>query len=184
MKDDSDPSFSQELHDLPGWDRSFWLSRAFVEASSCLCSSMLQGDFSSQYSSSRVILHLARQGIELFLKAALEAAGERTERFGHNLDQLFFEYRRHYPNLSFYFQAPKRFEVDLTLDLFPDTIEPIQATLDQRHRYAADRKGNNFASPEIFDPKVVHEELEELRRTLQILEWSTIRPLLQAENAP
>jgi hypothetical protein len=184
MKDDSDPSFSQELHALPSWDRSFWLSRAFIEASSCLCSSMLQGDFSSQYSSSRVILHLARQGIELFLKAALEATGQRTDRLGHNLDELFLEYRRHYPELSFYFQVPKRFQVNLTHDLFPETIEPIHATLDQRHRYAADRKGNSFATPEIFDPTAAHEELEELRRALQILEWSKIRPLLRAQNAP
>jgi len=73
VKEDSDPSFSQELAGLAEWDRAFWLSRAFLEASRCLCESMSEGGFSSQHSSSRVILHLARQGVELFLKGAIAA---------------------------------------------------------------------------------------------------------------
>ena len=137
-----------------------------------------------QYSSSRVILHLARQGIELFLKAAIEAAGQRPDRLAHNLDSLFIEYRRDYPNLSFHFEIPKRFHVDLNRDLFPETIELIHATLDQRHRFAADRRGNSFAIPEVFDPIVMHKEVEELRRALGILEWCELRPYLQIQNAP
>ena len=73
MKEHHEPSSSEELSDLPEWDQTFWLSRAYLEASQCLCESMLNGNFSSQYSSSRVILHLARHGVELFLKAAIGA---------------------------------------------------------------------------------------------------------------
>ncbi|WP_140636190.1 hypothetical protein [Methylibium rhizosphaerae] len=144
---------------------------------------MQEGDFTSQYSSSRVVLHLARQGVELFLKAALEAAGQHADRLGHNLDGLFVEYRRYYPALSFYFEIPRRFQVDLNLDLFPETISTFHATLDQRHRYAADKKGESFATPEIFDPIAVHAELEELRRVLGILEWCELRPHVKAQRA-
>ena len=30
MKQDSDPSISEELTSLAEWDRAFWLSRAFI----------------------------------------------------------------------------------------------------------------------------------------------------------
>jgi hypothetical protein len=102
MKNDEDPSFSEELASLPEWDRFFWLSRAYIEASRCLCRNMLDGEFTSQYSSSRVILHLARQGIELFLKAALGAVNEVP--MTHDIRKLFAEYRQLLPltNLPFH----------------------------------------------------------------------------------
>ena len=175
MKDYTDPSYSEELDQLPNWDRSFWLSRAYLEASQCLCSSMIAGDFSSQYSSTRVVLHLARHGIELFLKAAIELTGIRTEKFGHNLSSLYEEYWKLYPDHSFYFLMPSRFMVSPTLDIFPEVYRELHATLDQRHRYGKDRKGNSFATPEVFEPQIVLRELEELRKSLVILEWSKIK---------
>jgi hypothetical protein len=182
LKNDEDPSYSSELANLPAWDRALWLSRAYLEASSCLCQNMLDGDFSSQYSSSRVILHLARQGIELFLKGAIEGAGHPTVQFGHNLDKLFLEYRRHYPEISFFFEVPSHFQVDLNADLFPESLIPFHATLDQRHRYATDKKGKSFATPEeIFDPVVTHAEIKELCRVLGIVEWCDLRPKLKGK---
>lgn len=149
FKNDEDPSYSSELAKLDAWDRALWLSRAYLEAASCLCHNMLEGDFTSQYSSSRVILHLARQGIELFLKGAIEAAGQ----------------------------------VDLNADLFPESLSLFHATLDQRHRYATDKKGESFATPEeVFDPVVTHAEIEELRRVLGIVEWCDLRPKLKGES--
>jgi hypothetical protein len=176
MKNDSDPSFSQELAHLPFWDRAFWLSRSYIEASQCLCASMLEGDFTSQYSSSRVIIHLARHGVELFLKAAISAATGRPAEPGHNLARLFLRYRHIYPDLRFFIEIPSRFQVDLNFDLFPETIEAFHATLDQRHRYPADRNGNDFASPEVFNPT---DALAELK----ILEWCEIRPHLGSAGA-
>jgi hypothetical protein len=182
LKDDEAQSYSSELAHLDAWDRSLWLSRAYLEAASCLCQDMLEGDFTSQYSSSRVILHLARQGVELFLKGAIEAAGQPTVQFGHNLDQLFLEYRRHYFDLSFFFEIPSHFHVDLNADLFPESLKPFHATLDQRHRYATDRKGESFATPEVFEPVMTHGEIEELRRVLGIIEWCDLRPKLRGES--
>ncbi len=182
MKQDSDPSFSEELAKLPEWDRGFWLSRAFIEASQCLCTKMLEGEFSSQYSSSRVILHLARQGIELFLKAAIGAISSRDlTPPTHNLNRLFLEYRRLYPDLIFSFEISPCFNVSQNLDLFPDVQEAFHSTLDQRHRYPTDRKGNSFATKEVFDPIATLKDLEELDRELKILEWARIRPYLRGE---
>jgi hypothetical protein len=145
---------------------------------------MLEGDFTSKYSSSRVILHLARQGVELFLKGAIQAAGHPVAKLPHNLDVLFIEYRNCYPELAFYFVIPTRYQVDLNADLFPELIEPFHKTLDQRHRYPTDRNGLSFNTPELFDPHAQLEEIEELRRILDILEWSELRPRLRAGNAP
>lgn len=175
MKPDSSPSSSEELSSLAAWDRSFWLSRAFIEASCVLCTGMLGGSYSSQYSSSRVILHLARQGIELFLKASIEAKQKTPAKKVHHLDDLFLKYRQLYPDIKFHFDAPKQLLIGLNFDLFQSTE---QATLDQRHRYATDREGNSFATPETFDPLSVHQSLSELRTVLTTLEWSEIRPLV------
>jgi hypothetical protein len=182
MKENTDPSFSEELAGLPDWDRSFWLSRAFLEASRRLCQSMSEGGYSSQYSSSRVILHLARQAIELFLKGAIGAVSERgSAPTTHDLNKLFLEYRRLYPELRFLFKVPSLFNVGPNFDLFPDDQQQFHLTLDQRHRYPSDRKGNTFATDEVFDPIATLRELEELDRELKIMEWARIRPHLRGE---
>jgi hypothetical protein len=171
---------------MPLWERSFWLSRAFLEASHSLCTSMLAGDFSSQYSSSRVILHLARHGIELFLKAAIDGATQQDSARGHNLSKLLSEYERLYPDNRFRFQLPAQFDINPNRDLFEQDIEAdyFHSTLDQRHRYPADRTGQDFATREIFDPTATLREIEELSRSLKILEWVEIMPTLKRAHAP
>lgn len=161
---------------MPEWDQTFWLSRAYLEASQCLCESMLNGNFSSQYSSSRVILHLARHGVELFLKAAIGAnADARSVPATHDLDKLYAVYRQGYPNLSFAFTIPRRFGVADSSELFPDEGKSFHATLDQRHRYPSDRSGNSFFTPEEFDPQATLHELKMLDRELKIIEWAFIK---------
>ena len=178
MKVHSDPSSSEELAGMEPWEAMLWLSRAYLEASEALCQAMLEGDFSFQYSSSRVVLHLARQGIELFLKGAIAAHGEAPEKLGHNLNKLHREYRRLYPELRFYFEVPRQFLVSLNEELFPDDTDLFHRELDQRHGYAADRRGTSFATSEVFDPAMMKEELGELRRVSQIIEWTELRPYL------
>jgi hypothetical protein len=170
-------STSEEFAHLPEWDRYFWLSRAYTEASCTLCESMVAGDFTAQYSSSRVILHLMRQGIELFLKGAIfRATGKRPSQT-HNLAILVADYSREYPGPLFHFEVPERFQTNPSLDLFPEIALEEHATLDQRHRYPSDRKGRSFLAPEIFDPSQVFEEVDTLSGTLSAIEWAHIRPL-------
>jgi hypothetical protein len=180
MKDDADPSYSEELDSMEPWDHMLWLSRAYLEASEVLCAAMLAGDQSSQYSSSRVVLHIARQGIELYLKGAIAALGGSPQKLGHNLDRLYQEYRSLYPEIRFHLVVPSQFLVTLNEELFPDDFEAFHSVLDQRHRYATGRKGESFATPEVFDPVAMKAELEELRRTAQVIEWSELRPYLKA----
>ncbi|MVW78072.1 hypothetical protein [Bordetella sp. 02P26C-1] len=180
MKDDSDPSYAKELAEMEAWDRMLWLAQAYLEASEALCHAMLDGGFSSQYSSSRVVLHIARQGIELFLKGAIAAHGGAPEHLGHNLNKLYREYRRFYPELRYHFEVPRQFLVSLNEELFPEDTDAFHGVLDQRHRYATDRKGASFAIPETFDPVTMKETLSELRRVFQVIEWVELRPYLKA----
>lgn len=175
MKNDNEPSYSEELSDLDSWDHNFWLSRAFMEASLTLSDAMLEGDFSSQYSSSRVTLHVARQGLELFLKAALEVKGLPTLQHGHNLDRLFTAYREAYPGEEFHLTTPWQFGVSLNRDLFPHETNDFHSTLDQRHRYAASKSGGSFATRETFDPVQTREAVSELRTAMQVIEYLHIR---------
>jgi hypothetical protein len=181
MKQDFDPSFSDEIANMPPWERSFWLARAYLEASVCLCQSMLDGGFSSQYSSSRVILHLERQGIELFLKGAIGAKSKDGASATHDLSRLYSEYRNAYRDPIFEIGVPARFLLSANFDLFPDELRVFHATLDQRHRYATDRYGHTFATQEAFDPAEALIELQTLDRQQKIIEWAYIRPLLRGE---
>ena len=163
-----------EFEGMPIWERSFWLSRAYIEASICLCKAMVNEDFTKQYSSSRVILHLARQGIELFLKAAILRSTTVQSRAGHNLDRLLAEYKKIYSESRFHFYLPSTLSLRQELDLFPETVQSYHSTLDQRHRYATDQKGQEFATPEVFDPTSVLGELEALCKALYVIEFLEI----------
>ncbi len=96
----------------------------------------------------------------------------------HDLNKLFLEYRRLYPELRFLFKIPLRFNVGPNFELFPDDQEQFHLTLDQRHRYPSDRRGNTFATKEEFDPIAILKELDELDHELKVLEWAHIRPHL------
>lgn len=167
---------SGEFSSLPAWDRCYWLSRSYIEASSHLCTSMLNSEYSNQYSSSRVVLHLARQGLELFLKASILAATGLTELPGHNLVHLLKSYRRYYPGDEFYLIVPARFALREDDDLFQRELDVFHSTLDQRYRYPVDRKGKDFAVREIFDPREFLREIDELSSNLVLIEFSEIRP--------
>lgn len=96
MKDSYRPA-AAEFDGMQDWERTLWLSHSYLEASIQLCIGMVSGDFTAQYSSSRVILHLARHGIELFLKGVLLAAGIHPAAHGHHLVRLYRAYRGAYP---------------------------------------------------------------------------------------
>lgn len=167
---------------MAGWDRCYWLSRAYIEASMCLSHAMLEEEFSSQYSSSRVIIHLARHGIELFLKASILAANGSAALHGHNLEKLLSLYRECYPGESFQFDAPPQFALGRGGELFPDSLGHFHSTLDQRHRYPEDRIGTNFADPEVFDPQGFIEAVGKLDKQLKIIEFAHIRPLIRGRT--
>jgi len=184
MARDPELSYSEEFADLPEWKRYFSLSRAYMEASRTLCESMIAGDFSAQYSSSRVILHLMRQGIELFLKGALCRAAAKQLPKTHDLAKLYATYSLAYPGPKFFFEMPERFQTSPSMDLFPEISLEEHATLDQRHRYPSDRKGRSFVTPEVFDPERVLEEVEKLDAMLHVIEYVEIRRLDRHDDEP
>ncbi len=179
MRDNYRPT-AGEFDGMHDWERTLWLSHSYLEASLHLCAGMASGDFTTQYSSSRVVLHLARHGIELFLKGALLAAGTHPATHGHHLVRLYGAYRSTYSAKEFDFRVPTWFAVDEEDDLFQDSLDAFHTTLDQRHRYASSTRGEGFAQPEEFDPASARAELEELDRSLKIIAWAELRPKLNA----
>lgn len=175
---------SIEFQGMRIWERCFWLSRAYIEASACLVGSMLKDDFSCQYSSSRVVIHLARQGVELFLKGALLIGTERSSLPGHNLARLMSSYQERYPDTAFWFKAPVQFALSEADDLFPRDLDSFHSTLDQRHRYPSDLAGRRFDEPEMFDPTAFSESIAELGSELTVIEFRRIRPAFEAVGEP
>lgn len=140
---------------------------------------MLDEEFSNQYSSSRVILHLARHGLELFLKASVIAATGSRAPTVHNLAELLLQYKEHLPGEEFCFRSPKAFALSESDDLFQEDLDRFHLTLDQRHRYPADRHGRDFAVPEVFEPRVFLSEIRDLDKQLKIIEFCHVRPIVR-----
>lgn len=166
---------SAELDRIPMLRRYFWLARAYLEGSRVLCQALIDDEFSAEYTNTRVILHLARQAVELFLKGAIAVATDRAAPNTHRLDQLEREYERLFPAAHLRFVMPFGIESCGSEDPFPEVTEQYHKTLDQRYRYPGDRAGNTFDAVEGFIPAMFLNELEVLRRTLLKLEHEITR---------
>lgn len=113
-------------------------AKAYLDASITLCSQMLNGDFKSSYSHSRVILSLAYHSIELFLKGAILKKTGKAATKGHELDNLEQEYLRLYTDDEFAFDVPFNTEY---LGFSRKQIEDLrkqEPPLDQTFRYHTD----------------------------------------------
>lgn len=169
---------STEFDGIPTVAQYFWLARAYLDGSRLLCEALIQEDYSPQYSSSRVILHLCRHSVELFLKGAIAVATRTTPPRTHNLAHLFTEYQRRYPSSDYFFEVPFGIEVLDTYDFFPELLDPNQTlneryyhnTLDQRYKYPTDSNGRPFNSPEGFIPQMFLSEIVALWETFIKLE--------------
>lgn len=62
-----------------------WLSLAYAEAAKVLCDALVAEDYSRQFTSTRVILHLCRHAAELFLKGAIESKTGKRAPATHRL---------------------------------------------------------------------------------------------------
>lgn len=79
---------------------------------------------------SRVILHLCRHAIELFLKGAISKARNRQPPKTHNLVNLVGEYELALPGENFRFEVPFGVEALGNLALFPE----LEALIDEHHK--------------------------------------------------
>ncbi|MFN2312706.1 MAG: hypothetical protein ABR590_11725 [Spirochaetia bacterium] len=142
-------------------DQYFSLARGYLEGSRVLCEAMLSDD-APQYSHTRVILHLCRHAVELFLKGAISSATRNQPPQTHHLAKLITEYERVLPGSEFRFEVPFGIESPGTPDFFDDLIDSLHKTLDQRYRYPTDRSGKPFSDPEGFMPAMFMSDLDAL----------------------
>lgn len=155
---------SSEFQWLPVVDQYFSLARGYLEGSRVLCDAMTNDDYVAQYSHTRVILHLCRHAVELFLKGAISFTTKAPPPQIHHLGELVTEYLRVLPDQQFRFEIPFGVEVLGELDLFPKLVNDHHKTLDQRYRYPTDRKGNPFSDPEGFIPLMFMGSLDRLSK--------------------
>ncbi len=71
---------------------------------------MIKGDYTSEYPQTRVILHLCRQAVELFIKGAIYCNQTNQPTKGHELDKLIKKYKQKFPEPQFQFEVPFGFE--------------------------------------------------------------------------
>lgn len=175
MRDGMKMIHSSEFENIPVSHQYFWVARAYLDGSRVLCKSIIDEEFSPQYSSTRVVLHLCRHAIELFLKGAIAVALGENPPTTHNLSTLMFEYDRLYPDTVYRFQIPFGVEDTTTAELFPDLLKRYHKTLDQRYRYPADQKGEAFSVNEGFIPGMFLEQLEALWKVFLNIEHKITR---------
>lgn len=142
-------------------DQYFSLARSYLEGSRVLCEAMVNDDYTPQYSNSRVILHLCRHAIELFLKGAISKARNRQPPKTHNLVNLVGEYEQALPGENFRFEVPFGVEALGNLALFPELealIDEHQCLLRQqwapcRHTTKPSLNGSNQSAAATGYPK-------------------------------
>jgi len=156
---------------LPLEDQYFSLARGYLEGSRVLCESMLNDDYASQYSHTRVILHLCRHAVELFLKGAITRATKSQPPQTHHLANLVTEYERVLPGAEFRFDIPFGIESPGTPDFFDDLVDSLHKTLDQRYRYPTDRNGKPFSEPAGLIPAMFMSDLNALSKAFLQVEF-------------
>ena len=152
---------SSEMDCLSVPDQYFSLARSYLEGSRVLCEAMVNDDYTPQYSNSRVILHLCRHAIELFLKGAISKARNRQPPKTHNLVNLVGEYEQALPGENFRFEVPFGVEALGNLALFPELealIDEHQCLLRQqwapcRHTTKPSLNGSNQSAAATGYPK-------------------------------
>ena len=152
-------------------EQYFSLARGYLEGSRVLCEAMLSDDYAPQYSHTRVILHLCRHAVELFLKGAISTATKTPPPQTHHLANLVTEYERALPGAEFRFDIPFGIESPGTPDLFDDLVDSLHKTLDQRYRYPTDRNGKPFSEPAGFIPAMFMSDLDALSKAFLQVEF-------------
>lgn len=128
-----------------------WLSNAYSEAAEILCNALVENQFTRQYQSTRVVLHLCRHSAELFFKGAIAHASKAPAPTHHDLAKLHEEYTNYYPSEKHMIHLPFSAQVlDAEPGLFPGSLEAFRRTHDQRYRYITDKSGKAFEL-EAFD---------------------------------
>jgi hypothetical protein len=168
---------SSTFQGLPVVDQYLNLAHGYLEGSRELCDAMIKGNYMPEYPHTRVILHLCRQAIELFIKGAISYNQTNQQIKGHELDKLIKKYKQEFPEPQFQFEIPFGFEnteISESLAKTPEVITKIikffYTTLDQSHRYPTDVKGNLFLMPEGFIPVMFVPTLEKLSKDFSRIE--------------
>lgn len=162
---------SSEVQGLPVADQYFSLARGYLEGSRVLCDAMIKGAYTPQYANTRVILHLCRHSVELFLKGAISSATNGQPPKTHHLAKLVKEYEFVLPDPQFRFEVPFGIEAaDAQDHLFAEVADRLHKTLDQRYRYPTDQSGKPFYEPEGFYPVMFMSELEDLSKAFLLVE--------------
>ncbi|WP_157645076.1 hypothetical protein [Burkholderia ubonensis] len=158
--------------DLPGKSEAsqmLWLGSAYASAAKVLVESMVEEKFDQNHANVRVILHLCRHALELFLKGAIGLSTGDIPGNTHRLAPLFDQYKILYPSGKYQFSFPFSEQVFLADDMFPETIESFHRTHDQRFRYPSDSKGNVFDGFETFDLSSQAEAIADFWQRLHLI---------------
>jgi len=158
--------------DLPGKSEAsqmLWLSSAYADAAKSLVELMREDKFYPHHANVRVILHLCRHALELFLKGAIDLHDGNIPRSTHRLAVLFEKYKILYPAEKYHFPFPFPEQLFFVDDLFPETVENFHRTHDQRFRYPSDSKGNVFDRFETFDLSVQAEVIVDFWQKLHLI---------------
>ena len=138
-----------------------WLSNAYAEAAQLLCEALVEDQFTRQYQSTRVVLHLCRHAAELFFKGAIASKTNELPKNTHRLEWLHAEYLRLFPLQKHHIHLPFSAQaLDSEPGLFPGSLEEYQRSHDQRFRYMTDSSGKPFEESESFDVLKYQETVE------------------------
>ncbi len=159
--DDSEQALAPSFWGNTAAERTIWLALGYMEAAVYLANALVEDEFTRQYRSSRIVLHLTHHAIELFLKGALMEKG-LSPKLHHRIADLHAHYRQAYPGAAFELSIPFELPGPETEALFPEIAIPRKPLDGLLFRYATARDGRCFDDQETFEPEVRLRQIEEL----------------------
>ncbi|AZG08474.1 hypothetical protein EGT29_11750 [Pigmentiphaga sp. H8] len=139
-----DPRVEPGIYGKGEAEKMLWLASAYAQGAEVLVNSMLDDQYQADHAQWLVVSHLCRHALELYLKGCIGIATGAIPRSTHRIDQLLKDYNKHYCDSFYIFNFLVEDWVYRDTDLFPETLEELRRTHDQRYRYISDKNGIDF----------------------------------------
>jgi len=166
------------------------LSKHFTFSSSCLnasfviCNYIEEAEERHRWSNTCVVTMLAIHSVELFLKGAILAKGEKPE-VTHNLEKLKSQYDRLYSDKCFKWHLPFQvLSADIKDKEYTDAVKKSKNQPAMPFRYPADTEWKESIDIGIFFPESFRvEKLESLKKTYERIIPKIIDIAIEAKNS-
>jgi hypothetical protein len=151
-----------DLSHLSVPERFFEYAKAYRNAASALCATMVSDNALCIWPNATVVMLLAAHATELFIKGAILSRVPTASIEHHRLDDLNVEYKKHFPEPSFEWDIPFKTEWGDLTDAEIQTLKKTVPVPSMLYRYPVAKGGKEWNGAFGFEPNSFVEVLDQL----------------------